>query len=218
MYIQQIFEGCYHISGIRACDECGRADPRNHIRLFQDLPVVKQVRTLYQQFPIRLRNHLSNLSLNNEQKDEIISEKYGAIVVATGFDTINLDKYDEYAYSQSTNLSLNIVHSILLDGPSVELVEVLARSTHVDIENGHIHVRIFIPEAHAKLRPVESPTAGIFLSGVCQGPKDIPETVAQAGADGHATVHAPQPWQSALLTAATRRVSRIPWSLTSLSS
>ena len=36
--------------------------------------------------------------------------------------------------------------------------------------------------AHAKLRPVESPTAGIFLSGVCQGPKDIPETVSQAGA------------------------------------
>lgn len=40
----------------------------------------------------------------------------------------------------------------------------------------------FLTEAHAKLRPVESPTAGIFLSGVCQGPKDIPETVAQAGA------------------------------------
>ena len=40
----------------------------------------------------------------------------------------------------------------------------------------------FLTEAHAKLRPVESPTAGIFLSGVCQGPKDIPETVSQAGA------------------------------------
>ncbi len=40
----------------------------------------------------------------------------------------------------------------------------------------------FITEAHPKLRPVESPTAGIFLSGVCQGPKDIPETVSQAGA------------------------------------
>ena len=40
----------------------------------------------------------------------------------------------------------------------------------------------FFTEAHAKLRPVESPTAGIFLSGVCQGPKDIPETVAQASA------------------------------------
>lgn len=40
----------------------------------------------------------------------------------------------------------------------------------------------FFTEAHAKLRPVESPTAGIFLSGMCQGPKDIPDTVAQAGA------------------------------------
>ena len=40
----------------------------------------------------------------------------------------------------------------------------------------------FFTEAHAKLRPVESPTAGVFLSGVCQGPKDVPETVAQASA------------------------------------
>ena len=40
----------------------------------------------------------------------------------------------------------------------------------------------FLTEAHAKLRPVESPTAGIFLSGMAQGPKDIPETVSQAGA------------------------------------
>lgn len=40
----------------------------------------------------------------------------------------------------------------------------------------------FFTEAHPKLRPVESPTAGIFLSGVCQGPKDIPETVAQGSA------------------------------------
>ena len=38
----------------------------------------------------------------------------------------------------------------------------------------------FFTEAHPKLRPVESPTAGVFLSGTCQGPKDIPETVAQA--------------------------------------
>lgn len=43
-------------------------------------------------------------------------------------------------------------------------------------------VNDFFTEAHPKLRPVESPTAGIFLSGACQGPRDIPETVAQAGA------------------------------------
>ncbi|SJZ67123.1 CoB--CoM heterodisulfide reductase iron-sulfur subunit A family protein [Selenihalanaerobacter shriftii] len=38
----------------------------------------------------------------------------------------------------------------------------------------------FMTEAHPKLRPVETNAAGIFLAGACQGPKDIPETVAQA--------------------------------------
>lgn len=40
----------------------------------------------------------------------------------------------------------------------------------------------FLTEAHPKLRPVESMTAGIFLAGCAQGPKDIPDTVAQASA------------------------------------
>jgi len=38
----------------------------------------------------------------------------------------------------------------------------------------------FFSEAHPKLRPVESLTAGVFLAGAAQGPKDIPETVSQA--------------------------------------
>ncbi|MCY3017644.1 MAG: CoB--CoM heterodisulfide reductase iron-sulfur subunit A family protein [Planctomycetota bacterium] len=38
----------------------------------------------------------------------------------------------------------------------------------------------FLSEAHPKLRPVETNTAGIFLAGACQAPKDIPDTVAQA--------------------------------------
>jgi heterodisulfide reductase subunit A len=38
----------------------------------------------------------------------------------------------------------------------------------------------FLLEAHPKLRPLESAMAGVFLAGVCQGPKDIPDTVAQA--------------------------------------
>jgi heterodisulfide reductase subunit A2 len=40
----------------------------------------------------------------------------------------------------------------------------------------------FYSEAHPKLRPVESLTAGIFLAGAGQGPKDIPESVSQASA------------------------------------
>jgi len=38
----------------------------------------------------------------------------------------------------------------------------------------------FFNEAHPKLRPVETLTAGIYLAGVAQGPKDIPEAVSQA--------------------------------------
>ena len=58
--------------------------------------------------------------------------------------------------------------------PSVRKIATLL-TTSIDTNN-------FLTESHAKLRPVESPTAGVFLAGVCQGPKDIPETVSQASA------------------------------------
>ncbi len=38
----------------------------------------------------------------------------------------------------------------------------------------------FLMEAHPKLRPVETVIDGIYLAGCCQGPKDIPDAVAQA--------------------------------------
>jgi heterodisulfide reductase subunit A len=40
----------------------------------------------------------------------------------------------------------------------------------------------FFLERHPKLAPVSTFTEGIFLAGCCQAPKDIPDTVAQAGA------------------------------------
>ncbi len=40
----------------------------------------------------------------------------------------------------------------------------------------------FFLERHPKLGPVTTFSDGIFLAGACQGPKDIPESVAQAGA------------------------------------
>ena len=38
----------------------------------------------------------------------------------------------------------------------------------------------FFQEEHPKLEPVSTPSSGVFLAGACQGPKDIPDTVAQA--------------------------------------
>jgi heterodisulfide reductase subunit A len=47
----------------------------------------------------------------------------------------------------------------------------------------------FFLEAHPKLRPVDTLVEGVFLAGAAQGPKDIPDTVAQAsGAAARASI------------------------------
>ncbi|PWL48140.1 MAG: disulfide reductase [Clostridiales bacterium] len=250
-------------------------------------------------------------AIDYTQKDELIEERYGAIVVATGFNPIKLDNFDEYAYAQSPDVitSLEFERITNAAGPTsgqllrpsdgkhphtivfVQCVgsrdvsgcgkpycskiccmytakhAMLTREKYPDtdvyvfyidvrtpgknfdefyrraaeeygvhyikgmvgkvapkadgklmvqasdlISNEQLHIDAdmvvlataiepdksarplatmltasmdtndFFTEAHPKLRPVESPTAGIFLSGACQGPKDIPETVSQAGA------------------------------------
>jgi heterodisulfide reductase subunit A len=55
--------------------------------------------------------------------------------------------------------------------------EELAQKLHVSYDSHK-----FFSEAHPKLRPVETNSAGIFLAGACQAPKDIPESVSQASA------------------------------------
>ena len=192
-------------------------------------------------------------AIDYDQQDEIVTQKYGAIVVATGFDTIKLDKYDEYCSKiccmytakhamlirdkyPDTNVtvfyidvrtpgknfdefyrraveqygvnyikgqvgkvipqpdgSLLVQGSDLIDNKQIlKKADMVVLATAIEpnpdvrkiatMLTASIDTNNFPTEAHAKLRPVESPTAGIFLSGVCQGPKDIPETVAQAGA------------------------------------
>ncbi len=46
----------------------------------------------------------------------------------------------------------------------------------------------FFAEDHPKVRTVESSQPGIFLAGCCQGPKDIPDTVAHAKAAASAAM------------------------------
>lgn len=250
-------------------------------------------------------------AIDYKQQDKFIEEKYGAIVVATGFNPIKLDKYDEFAYNQCPDVvtSLELERLMNAAGPNggtllrpsdkthphkivfVQCVgsrcddskgkgycskiccmytakhAMLIREKYPDTEvyvfyidvrtpgknfdefyrraveqynvhyikgmvgkvtpkadgkidvqasdllsNEQLHIDAdmvvlaaaiepdktarplatmlttqmdtndFFTEAHPKLRPVESATAGIFLSGACQGPKDIPETVAQASA------------------------------------
>ncbi|EEG76863.1 CoB--CoM heterodisulfide reductase iron-sulfur subunit A family protein [Dethiobacter alkaliphilus] len=87
-----------------------------------------------------------------------------------------------------------IVRSVdALSGALVELVvDMVVLATSVDARSDAkelgqklsitTNAHNFFNEAHPKLRPVDTQTAGVFLAGMCQGPKDIPETVAQASA------------------------------------
>jgi heterodisulfide reductase subunit A len=40
----------------------------------------------------------------------------------------------------------------------------------------------FLKEAHAKLRPVDTPTKGVYIAGAAESPKDVRESVTQASA------------------------------------
>ncbi len=57
----------------------------------------------------------------------------------------------------------------------------------------------FFLEEHPKLGPLNTATDGVFLAGACQGPKDIPDTVAQASGAAAKS-----------LSLATRKVVEVP--------
>ena len=40
----------------------------------------------------------------------------------------------------------------------------------------------FFMESHPKLKPVDAPTRGVHFAGFCESPKDIKDSVCQAGA------------------------------------
>jgi len=91
-----------------------------------------------------------------------------------GEDTL-LGKVTEYDYDM-------VILSIGLIPPegSEELRQTIGLSRSADG---------FLMEAHPKLRPVDTLTDGVYLAGVSQGPKDIPDAVAQgSGAAARATI------------------------------
>ena len=59
----------------------------------------------------------------------------------------------------------------------------------------------FFMESHCKLRPVETNTAGVFLAGVAQGPKDIPSSACSPSRSSKATRRSPS-WTSSAASAA----------------
>ncbi len=76
--------------------------------------------------------------------------------------------------------------------PNEELVDMVLLSTGIEPQTDQKQVAKvfsistgpdgFFLEKHPKLAPVDTNTGGVFLAGACQGPKDIPDSVAQGAA------------------------------------
>lgn len=94
-----------------------------------------------------------------------IYEKNGKLIVK-GVDTL----LDAYPVEIEADMVVLATAGIANEGS-----EELAQSLHISYDQHN-----FFAEAHPKLKPVETNTAGIMLAGACQSPKDIPDSVSQA--------------------------------------
>lgn len=95
-----------------------------------------------------------------------IFEKAGKLIVR-GADTLSGAQIEIKA-------DLVVLASGLVANPDAAK---LAQMLHIPYDQNKLYT-----EAHPKLAPVETITSGIFLTGACQSPKDIPDTVATASA------------------------------------
>ena len=89
---------------------------------------------------------------------------------------------------ESKNLLLRAEDSMLGDPIEVESEMVVLSTAAIPSQGTEEVARIlsvtrgtdgFFMESHPKLKPLDTPVDGIFLAGACQGPKDIPYSVAQ---------------------------------------
>ncbi len=92
-------------------------------------------------------------------------ERAGEAIKVHGFDTLS-------GRPMVIDADMVVLATAMRPQPGIEA---LAQKLSVSYD-GHG----FINEAHPKLRPVETNTAGVFVAGACQAPRDIPDSVAMA--------------------------------------
>jgi heterodisulfide reductase subunit A2 len=91
----------------------------------------------------------------------------GDIVKVLGFDTLSGEPV-------TIDADMVVLATAMRPQPGIEA---LAQKLSVSYDQHG-----FINEAHPKLRPVETNTAGVYVAGACQAPRDIPDSVAMASA------------------------------------
>ena len=78
-------------------------------------------------------------AIDYTQKDEFLQEKYGAIVVATGFNPISMDKFDEFAYNQSKDVITSLEFERLTNAAGPSAGKLLRPS-----DGKHPHTIVFV--------------------------------------------------------------------------
>jgi heterodisulfide reductase subunit A2 len=102
-------------------------------------------------------------------------------------------RFNEEIHVERHNGRLQVRAADIYTGKeSTELFDMVVLSTGIEPQTDQLQVAKtfgislspdgFFLERHPKLAPVETATDGVFLAGACQGPKDIPDSVAQGGA------------------------------------
>ncbi|MDE7261635.1 MAG: CoB--CoM heterodisulfide reductase iron-sulfur subunit A family protein, partial [Oscillospiraceae bacterium] len=78
-------------------------------------------------------------AIDYKQQDEIIEVQYGAIVAATGFEPISMEKFDEFAYSQSPDVVTSLEFERLMNAAGPTGGTLLRPS-----DGAHPHTLVFV--------------------------------------------------------------------------
>ena len=97
---------------------------------------------------------------------------------------ITQDEHSHNLFVHSEDITLGLVTEYEYD--MVMLNQAAVPQPDVDSVSSVLNIQQspggWFMEYHPKLRPMDSPTDGIFIAGACQGPKDIPASVASGSA------------------------------------
>lgn len=166
----------------------GSRDERHHTYCSRVccMYMIKQAKLLKEKYPqLDIYMHFMDVRTPGKDFDEyytsaldmginIIRGKVG------GIEKLPKNRMRVMAYDADLAQNIEIDSDLVVLATAIELqdnIKPLAQKMSLSMDGSG-----FFKELHPKLKPVETAVEGIFLAGCCQGPKDIPDTVAQAKA------------------------------------
>ncbi len=146
--------------------------------------MIKQAKLLKEKYPdLNIYMHFMDIRTPGKDFDEYYT---GALDMGIrivrgrvgGIDMLPGDRLKVMGYDADLAQNIEIDADLVVLATAIELqddIKPLAQKLSLTLDGSG-----FFKELHPKLKPVETPVEGVFLAGCCQGPKDIPDTVAQA--------------------------------------